>query len=219
MKTHKFFTLVAFFLAATLSASPVFAQVKIGTNPTVIDATKSLEVEASTTGRKTSINKTTGQVTITDGTEGNGKVLTSDANGNASWQPSYTLILMANNPNTLQPTGYMWSPPIPYVSGDGSTYNATNGEFTAPSDGFYQYNYSLEILGTAGELFTIELSNLDIEDGGIRYSSSTWNPRSVNGIKYLTAGEKISPKIYRGGGFNFTSAWKVRKLSVVVFKL
>lgn len=43
-------------------------------------------MEASTPGRKTKIDKTTGQVTITDGTEGAGKVLTSDATGGTSWQ-------------------------------------------------------------------------------------------------------------------------------------
>ncbi len=74
-------------VVALLSASSsVFAQVKIGTNPATIDATNNLEVEASTSGRKTSINKTTGQVTIADGTQGAGKILTSDANGGASWQ-------------------------------------------------------------------------------------------------------------------------------------
>ncbi|GAB4016852.1 hypothetical protein GCM10028773_11300 [Spirosoma koreense] len=62
------------------------AQVKIGTNPTTIGANNNLEIEASTTGRKTSIDKTTGQVTIKDGTEGDGKILTSDANGASHWE-------------------------------------------------------------------------------------------------------------------------------------
>ncbi len=77
----------ALFAAAMLvGSSTAFAQVKIGTNPTTIEPTSNLEVEASTPGRKTKIDKTTGQVTISDGTEGAGKVLTSDAAGGASWQ-------------------------------------------------------------------------------------------------------------------------------------
>ncbi|WP_254411168.1 hypothetical protein [Dyadobacter diqingensis] len=77
----------ALFAAVMLfNSSSLFAQVKIGTNPTTINAASNLEVEASTTGRKTSIDKTTGQVTIKDGTEGNKKILTSDANGASSWQ-------------------------------------------------------------------------------------------------------------------------------------
>ncbi|GLU56217.1 hypothetical protein [Dyadobacter frigoris] len=72
------------------SSSALFAQVKVGTNPTSINAANNLEVEASTAGRKTSVDKTTGQVTIADGTEGAGKILTSDATGGASWQPITT---------------------------------------------------------------------------------------------------------------------------------
>lgn len=77
---------VLFAAALLLGSSSVFAQVKIGTNPATIEPNSNLEVEASTPGRKTKIDKTTGQVTITDGTEGAGKVLTSDAAGGASWQ-------------------------------------------------------------------------------------------------------------------------------------
>ncbi|WP_342085935.1 hypothetical protein [Dyadobacter sp. OTU695] len=83
----------ALFAAALLcGSSAAFAQVKIGTNPTTIEPNSNLEVEASTPGRKTKIDKTTGQVTITDGTEGAGKVLTSDAAGGASWQSPAALI-------------------------------------------------------------------------------------------------------------------------------
>jgi hypothetical protein len=95
----------ALFAAVMLFAtSSAFAQVKIGTNPTTIDPANNLEVEASTAGRKTSVNKTTGQVTIADGTQGAGKILTSDANGGASWQPnvrsSTTVKAIAGSGNT-----------------------------------------------------------------------------------------------------------------------
>ncbi|WP_254411174.1 hypothetical protein [Dyadobacter diqingensis] len=73
-----------------LGSTSLFAQVKIGTNPTTINPANNLEVEAATTGRKTSVNKTTGQVTIADGTEGNGRMLTSDAVGGASWKEPLT---------------------------------------------------------------------------------------------------------------------------------
>jgi hypothetical protein len=82
----------ALFAAAMLfGTTSAFAQVKIGTNPTTIDPANNLEVEASTAGRKTSINKTTGQVTIADGTQGAGRILTSDVSGGASWQMPGTL--------------------------------------------------------------------------------------------------------------------------------
>jgi hypothetical protein len=69
-----------------LASSSIFAQVKIGTNPTTIESSSNLEVEASTSGRKMKVDKVTGQVTIADGTEGAGKVLTSDTTGGTSWQ-------------------------------------------------------------------------------------------------------------------------------------
>lgn len=75
-----------FAAALLLGSSAAFSQVKIGTNPTTIEPNSNLEVEASTPGRKTKIDKTTGQVSIADGTEGAGKVLTSDAGGGTSWQ-------------------------------------------------------------------------------------------------------------------------------------
>lgn len=79
-------TSALFAAALLLGTSSAFAQVKIGTNPTTIEPNSNLEVEASTAGRKTKIDKTTGQVSIADGTEGAGKVLTSDAAGGTSWQ-------------------------------------------------------------------------------------------------------------------------------------
>ncbi|MBO9611355.1 MAG: hypothetical protein J7619_01600 [Dyadobacter sp.] len=79
--------------ALMLSATFSFAQVKIGTNPTTIEPASNLEVEAATTGRKVKVDKTTGQLTIKDGTEGADKILTSDAVGGASWKTPGTLKL------------------------------------------------------------------------------------------------------------------------------
>ncbi|PWJ56916.1 hypothetical protein CLV98_10925 [Dyadobacter jejuensis] len=96
MKTLLLFILL---LCGTLS----FAQVKIGSNPTMITPNVNLEVEA-TNGSKVVIKKddgkvgigttapdaslhVVGDVKIVDGNQGAGKVLTSDANGLASWQP------------------------------------------------------------------------------------------------------------------------------------
>ena len=79
-------TSVLFAATMLLGSSAAFAQVKIGTNPTTIEPGSHLAVEASTPGRKVKVDKTTGQLSITDGTEGAGKVLTSDATGGSSWQ-------------------------------------------------------------------------------------------------------------------------------------
>lgn len=62
----------------------------MGANPGTIGASSNLEVEAAasgtaTTGNKFIVNKVTGQVTIQDGTQGTGKVFTSDGNGAGNW--------------------------------------------------------------------------------------------------------------------------------------
>jgi len=67
-----------------------FAQIKIGNNITKVDPNASLEVEGVTNGRRFRIDKSTGQITIRDGSQEYGKVLTSDAQGRASWQQVQT---------------------------------------------------------------------------------------------------------------------------------
>ncbi|GLU56948.1 hypothetical protein [Dyadobacter frigoris] len=121
------------------SSSALFAQVKIGTNPTLINAANNLEVEASTAGRKTSVDKTTGQVTIKDGTEGTGKVLTSDVAGGASWQPFGTPTLAVQAKVKLQDYSYY---PTASRMNFGTTVFDNSGSilanaFIAPSSGVY----------------------------------------------------------------------------------
>lgn len=68
MKTNQFIkkTIGAVMIAAAMmiATSSVFAQVKIGSNPTVIGSTNNLEVESST-GAKITADKTSGQLTVT----------------------------------------------------------------------------------------------------------------------------------------------------------
>lgn len=199
------------------------AQVKIGTNPTTIDPANNLEVEASTANRKVSINKTNGQVMIKDGTEGAQKILVSDSIGGASWKsPAQNnisqLVLSARRADTLQPTGITYIPSLPLVTGNAADYNATTSVYTVPVAGFYNYNFSLEVMGVFGQIFTIQIDPLDIEDGAIRGSSTTWNARAISGIKWFEAGETISVSLFRGGSLSFDANWKVRKLSIVIFR-
>ncbi|GGC05191.1 hypothetical protein [Dyadobacter sediminis] len=92
----KTFLFCSFFLATLAFSEAAFAQLKIGNNITKVDPNASLEVEGVTNGRRFRIDKSTGQVTIRDGSQGNGRVLTSDVQGRASWQ----LI----NSNSLSPS-------------------------------------------------------------------------------------------------------------------
>jgi hypothetical protein len=160
----------AVFVAAMfLGASAAFAQVKIGTNPTTIDPANNLEVE-STAGNKVSVNKTTGKVTIADGSQGSGKILTSDANGVATWQtstPSSTVFFGTVDAGDINQ--FNTSPSIP-VSGyitSASRYSNTTGvnlfsiiTVSFPSLGTTNYaaNVTLEsITGLGGGGYNVSL--------------------------------------------------------------
>lgn len=218
--THPYtFSFRILFVVLLHTAPVATAQIKIGANPTTIDPSNSLEVESLTPGNKISINKMTGKLKIADGSQAENRVLTSDANGVATWKSPTNLVVLARNQDTLQPAGPFYTPNVPFVSGDASTWNSATGEFTASTNGFYQYNLSLDVLGILGEIFTINVLPMSIADGNIRGSSAYWNNRTVTGIKYLQAGEKISQFLSRGGEVPFDASWKIRNLAIVVFKI
>lgn len=199
----------ALFAAALLfGSSAAFAQVKIGTNPATIEPNSNLEVEASTPGRKTAIDKTTGQVTITDGTQGAGKVFTSDANGAGSWQTSGAgcASFDARGDNTTTPvsnTGVFT--PTTLISNNityspSGAYNSTTGEYTIPENGFYLFHgsagtYDVPTGHTGSRNTTIQL--VSIARGLLSYSViseldygvGAW--QEVTSANYLTAGDKV----------------------------
>lgn len=80
----------SFIFALFAFPEAAFAQLKIGNNITKVDPNASLEVEGVTNGRRFRIDKSTGQVTIRDGSQEYGRVLTSDSQGRASWQKIQT---------------------------------------------------------------------------------------------------------------------------------
>ena len=211
MKTTKLFS--AFALALGLAASSAtMAQVKIGSNPTTINPNSNLEVEASTPGRKTAIDKTTGQVTITDGTQGAGKVFTSDANGVGSWQTSGAgcASFDARGDNTTTPvvdTGLFT--PTTLIANNityspSGAYNSTTGEYTIPENGFYLFHgsvgtYDVATGHTGSRNTTIQL--VSVARGLLSYSVTAeldygvgaW--QEVTSANYLTAGDKVTFQI------------------------
>lgn len=132
MTTPNYFSKsIGFACAALLSSTCLFAQVKIGSSPTTIGPNNNLEVE-STGGQKTFIHKTTGQVTIADGTQGTGKVFTSDAVGGGSWQSSKLVQAAINYIND----GVVTVPPYPSLMVFG------NIQITFPENGTYVVDFS-----------------------------------------------------------------------------
>ncbi|GLU56951.1 hypothetical protein [Dyadobacter frigoris] len=146
------------FAMALFCSSSLFAQVKIGSNPTLINAANNLEVEASTSGRVTSVDKVTGQMTVKDGTEGSGKIFTSDANGGASWQTTTNqTIWIGEQVGVYQVPGWAGntSDPndrIPLVPRAGSLvgYDATTKLYTIQQAGYYRIHVGARMTGTTG---------------------------------------------------------------------
>ncbi len=115
-----------------------------------------------------------GNVKIVDGTQGAGKILTSDATGNASWQtpapsgggggvahvaffagdePVADQNIPANNIATLTfGSGYAFF-------NDGNGYNLATNHFIAPVAGVYQLNATINVTGTPGALVQLFLRN------------------------------------------------------------
>lgn len=141
-------------IGAILAASTsVFAQVKIGTNPTTIEAASNLEVEASTAGRKVKVDKTTGQLTIKDGTEGTAKILTSDADGGASWQaPASNLRLLGDIVAETFPVAFAVEKKInvtPTMGTQMANWDAVNRKLVITKAGVYRTVASVGIQGTS----------------------------------------------------------------------
>jgi hypothetical protein len=196
----------ALFAASMLFGSSVFAQVKIGTNPTTIEPNSNLEVEASTTGRKVKVDKTTGQMTIADGTQGTGKVLTSDANGGASWQ-----LPLAQNTDVWVYAKQTGSQAISVgtnlvlfnseVYDRGNNFNPATSTITVPSDGIYQLSAGTKKSTAAASTFNMLLEvwvngTLFVvlyEDGSTEGSLA---PRATGAITLqLSAGDVVDVRL------------------------
>lgn len=120
---------------------------KVGTNPTMISPSAVFEIE-SRSGNKIKVDKTTGKLTLADGTQGAGKILGSDANGLASWKTPSVIVggvgygLGYSVPNS---TSVCWSnAPV-------NSYPYIGPTLTIAEDGLYQFTGNIVISLTNGE--------------------------------------------------------------------
>ncbi len=207
MKTIRLNTFCQMMLGVTmlLAASNVFAQVKIGTNPTTIEPNSNLEVEASTPGRKMKVDKTTGQVSIADGTEGAGKTFTSDAVGGGSWQ-SVSLTAFAasqggreNFPQSPN-TGLLGTITFPGETTDPTnSFTPSTGTFVTPADGYYvlfgstQFDNSAlpgvpNLIRTCLYLYVNSASVTQ----GCAFPSSVFSSTAISNLVKLNAGDTVT---------------------------
>lgn len=199
MKTTALFS--AFVFALGLAASSVsFAQVKIGTNPTTIEPNSNLEVEASTAGRKTKVDKTTGQVTIADGTQGTGKVFTSDANGGGSWQTMSQTTEVMLSVNAMQSIGATTArfDFTAAVYDRGANFNLTTDMFTAPTAGLYLFNVNDNVGNDLsngyvawGRLNRTGTGLIEAGDFNLAVNAGQGGTGTITTMVYLNAGEEV----------------------------
>lgn len=165
MKTHFIIskTIFSAVLAASMMLSSVslFAQFKVGSNPTIIDPTTNFESE-SNDGHRFKINKASGKVEILDGSQGDHKVLTSDAKGVATWRSKSelrideTVFIGTQAPGThIVVTNWnnVFNRPedrMPFVVRLGSLpgWDPNTKEYTIQEDGYYRVFAAAKITGT-----------------------------------------------------------------------
>ncbi|GAB2552922.1 complement C1q domain-containing protein [Spirosoma aerophilum] len=219
MRTKLHFLLLQLTLMTLVAVEHrAFAQVKIGANPTTIGAASNLEVEAAN-GNKTIVNKTTGQMTVQDGTQGAGKVFTSDATGAASWLPApaptasntypFVSVIGSTAQSFLQSNVGQTQRELlsaGEISDPTNSFSPATGRFTATSAGYYIFYGSVQfdntgITSPSTPTFTHVALTLS-KNFGLPASQkltqyvatplSVINSGSVSTMVYLAAGDYVS---------------------------
>lgn len=134
-----------------------------------------------------------GNIKIADGTQGLGKVLTSDAAGLATWQngPAKIAFNAGNNPVSNQAinstsTTVQFGAGISYFN-DGGGYSTTNNQFTPPSSGVYQLSTNVVITGAS----TGSIIQLLLRDGGGKLAECDITI-TTNGSGYTSASLNVT---------------------------
>ncbi len=132
-----------------------------------------------------------------------GKVLTSDANGNGSWQSPGSNVAFKASKRTQQsfPVGIS-STSIVIFSDEkfdyGNNYDPVTSTFTAPSAGLYHFDITLSSFlisdgsGNTGSGFYNLYVNNTTYDFGITFNSKGRNNHSFSGILKLNANDVVS---------------------------
>ena len=198
------------FAAALFCSASVFAQVKIGANPTTIDPANNLEVESADPAKKVSIDKTTGKVTIADGSQGDAKILTSDAAGVATWQSTSSLRIPRTaftgyfTGDVALNTGTTAGVRIPFTTNNPiGDWDATNRQYTIPENGIYRIEFNAQLDNTvSGKTYFNQWVVLFVSGSIFKTASFTVNGPSAGWGPALfvtgtfVAGDKVEIDIY-----------------------
>jgi hypothetical protein len=154
-------------------------------------------------------------VKIVDGTEGAGKILTSDASGNASWQDqnsqSVGIVMQTLTANIIVPnnTETLINNWASILSEDGgSNYNPLTGEYTIPISGTYLINASIAWEPAAASVGRVALrafrNGVFTQDAGNPVSSTGRMTSQLSFARKLLAGDLIKFYISQSSGANMT---------------
>ena len=150
-----------------------------------------------------------GNIKVSDGSQGVGKVLTSDSSGLATWkQPVYVNsgFKATNSTNLTIASGAIVSPSFNVEDyDDGSVYSS--GVFTAPATGLYHFNTTI-VWDLATTLVSSDFSFWISSSGGTSHfdvmrlstGSSGTRTQSINCDMKLTAGQTVQINYSQNSG-------------------
>lgn len=139
-----------------------------------------------------------GRLQYQDGTQGAGKVLTSDANGNASWVGRVAFRAIGYSGGAITSNTDLIVDNVVYD--DASGYNATTGQFTAPVAGLYHFDAGMRgsnaNIGRTNFCFISNLQGFfSCSSVDVTASNQTYSAININGDILLAAGEIVTVRV------------------------
>lgn len=175
-----------------------------------------------------------GQVKITGGSPGAGKVLTSDANGLAAWEDNanpkvgfsayLSTTTIITNATETKLTGFT------EFFDNNNSFNNSTGEFTAPSNGIYQFNFTVGWSSSSSVTDVPTMlrirKNSNVQTGSqftkhVTLNSSYGESSNLTFIRNLSAGDIITFHVFytSSSALNVSGGGSTAATTVSVFKV